>query len=169
MRKWAEVAGSEGRYEVSNDGLVRSRNYKGRGLTKILSLQPKRRGHLMVGLLLLGRRRWRYVHQLVLEAFVGSRPFPAAVARHLNGDPSDNRVENLAWGTKSQNAMDAVAHGTHCCNRGERNGQALLTEAQALQALKSDQSPRELAKRFGVSPAAIYAIRSGQTWGYLRG
>lgn len=52
------------------------------------------------------------VHQLVLEAFVGPRP-EGMVTRHLNGDPSDNRLTNLAWGTHAENNADTVQHGTH--------------------------------------------------------
>jgi hypothetical protein len=33
--------------------------------------------------------------------------------RHRNGNPTDNRPENLAWGTPTQNALDKILHGTH--------------------------------------------------------
>jgi len=32
---------------------------------------------------------------------------------HNDGDPHNNRVSNLRWGTASENALDAVRHGTH--------------------------------------------------------
>lgn len=35
------------------------------------------------------------------------------MCRHLNGNPYDNRLENLAWGTPSENMLDKVRHGTH--------------------------------------------------------
>src|SRR5262249_12949164 len=38
---------------------------------------------------------------------------PHHEVRHLNGIRTDNRPENLAWGTKSENMQDAVRHGTH--------------------------------------------------------
>ena len=50
------------------------------------------------------------VHRLVAEAFHG--PSDQQV-RHLNGDPADNRPENLTYGTNSQNQIDSVTHGTH--------------------------------------------------------
>jgi hypothetical protein len=52
------------------------------------------------------------VHQMVCEAFYGPKP-PGHEVRHLNGDTLDNRAINLAWGTKSENMLDKVAHGNH--------------------------------------------------------
>lgn len=59
-----------------------------------------------------GRKIRRRVHHLVLEAFVGPRP-KNAETRHLNGNSSDNRAENLRWGTGSENRQDTLRHGTH--------------------------------------------------------
>jgi len=52
------------------------------------------------------------LHTLVCAAFRGPRP-AKAVVRHLNGDPTDDRAENLDWGTQSENIRDSVLHGTH--------------------------------------------------------
>jgi hypothetical protein len=63
------------------------------------------------------------VHSLVILAFVGPRPDGEQV-RHLNGNPADNRLTNLAYGTQSQNQQDSLRHGTHAqaakthCPRG---------------------------------------------------
>lgn len=47
------------------------------------------------------------VHQLVLEAFVGPRPKAKQGSLidvlHINGDPTDNRLENLKYGTRGEN------------------------------------------------------------------
>ena len=115
---WRPVIGHEGKYEVSNIGRVRSVDhmvYAGEGrqrLAKGRILKPgslRRQGHQYVN---LGKGNSRYVHQLVLEAFVGTMP-DGAVTRHLNGIPTDNRVENLAWGTHLENMRDTLRHGTH--------------------------------------------------------
>jgi len=61
-----------------------------------------------------------FVHTLVLTAFVGPRP-PSLEARHLNGNPQDNRwPENLAWGTHSENEKDKIKHGTNIHKRDQR-------------------------------------------------
>jgi hypothetical protein len=54
-----------------------------------------------------------YVHVLMLETYVGPRPFPKAETRHLNDDKFDNRIESLAWGTQSENNDDRVTNGIH--------------------------------------------------------
>lgn len=118
--RWVPVVGHEGSYEVSDHGRVRSLDRVTKGKDgairpfrgKLLKQRPQRWGHLKVVLYQgNGQKRQRYVHQLVLEAFVGTRP-AGAITCHNNGDPSDNRVENLRWDTHSGNTVDRVRHGT---------------------------------------------------------
>lgn len=47
--------------------------------------------------------RTHRVHVLICEAFHGPKPFPEAVAMHLDEDGSNNRASNLGWGTQKQN------------------------------------------------------------------
>lgn len=51
------------------------------------------------------------VHHLVLETFVSNCP-DGMNCRHLDGDPSNNALSNLAWGTQSEQVADKKAHGT---------------------------------------------------------
>jgi len=62
---------------------------------------------------------------MVLEAFVG--PCPEGMeCCHRDGNPANNHVGNLYWGTRSENLYDAVRHGAHAfasrseCSRGHR-------------------------------------------------
>lgn len=70
-----------------------------------------------------GKRKKFYVHQLVMLTFVGPRPAGMEI-RHLDGDPTNNCLENLEYGTHSQNNYDIVEHGNHYwankthCRRG---------------------------------------------------
>lgn len=116
--RWASVVGAEGRYEVSDLGRVRS--LLGRS-PRLLTLKPNSNGYLTVNIYSGSRpRRRRSVHQLVAEAFTGPHP-PGTDVRHLNGVKTGCRAVNLAYGTRSQNMLDAVQHGacvdankTHC-------------------------------------------------------
>jgi hypothetical protein len=88
-----------------------------------------------------------FVHRLVLEAFVGPMP-PGAVSRHLNGDPTDNRIENLAYGSQSENQLDAIRHGTHSqasktrCKQGHE-----YTAENTYLAISSGQRARRRCRR----------------------
>jgi hypothetical protein len=52
-----------------------------------------------------------YIHDLVLETFIGKRP-EGKEACHINGEKSDNRLDNLYWGTRKENVADAIKLGT---------------------------------------------------------
>ena len=118
--EWRPVVGWEGLYEVSDQGRVRSsdrtvhckngrtQRYKGR----VLKPRKSRDGHLRVYLCREGKPRNKSVHRLVLEAFVGVCP-EGMECLHADGNPENNRVANLRWGTCSENALDSVNHGTH--------------------------------------------------------
>ena len=116
---WRPVIGWEGLYEVSNKGRVRSlpRHVEGKGIRKFWpgrvisqSAHPDG-GHKYLKLCRDGTSTTVRVHRLVLEAFVG--PPEGRMCCHINGNPADNRVENLYWGTNSDNQYDSVRHGTH--------------------------------------------------------
>lgn len=57
------------------------------------------------------------VHRLVLLAFVGPARSKSHVCRHLDGNPANNTLSNLAWGTQQQNWDDRRRHGTDLVGR----------------------------------------------------
>jgi hypothetical protein len=57
-------------------------------------------------------RKTRYIHDLVLEAFVGPKPSGNDV-RHGPLGRSNNSLVNLCYGTRSDNEYDKVLDGTH--------------------------------------------------------
>lgn len=123
--RWKQVEGWP--YEISSLGRVRrlpvptfgrdGRTRRFKGLHKLcvgsrtLNLHDGSR-YYRVRLYQKAMGKTFKVHHLVLEAFVGSKPSPTHECRHLNGDATDNRVENLCWGTRKENIRDAVRHGT---------------------------------------------------------
>jgi len=106
-------------------------------------------------------------HVLVCEAYHGERP-DGKVVRHKNGIPSDDRADNLQWGTQAENCQDTVSHGKS--TRGSKNAQAKLTIEQAKEIrdrARNGESTVELARWFGVSQPTICDIKSGRTWSHL--
>ena len=114
---WRPVLGFEGLYEVSSYGRVRSlsrvrttpdgQKFKIHG--RVLKGGADRDGYRGVNLPRDGKYYPRKIHKLVLEAFDGLCP-EGMETRHLNGMPFDNRLVNLAWGTRAENRRDIVRH-----------------------------------------------------------
>lgn len=124
---WRPIPGWEGYYEVSNTGRIRSVDrfiggpyglVKRRG--QEMHRSANRNGYLYTMGSREGEQKRIWVHRAVLEAFVGPR-LPRQVCLHGNDNPSDNRVENLRWGTQKENIIECVSRGrqanarkTHC-------------------------------------------------------
>lgn len=99
-------------YEITKDGHVFSvlHNWRGYGPREMRqSLNTD--GYPSVRLTIYGKRKRVTIHRLVVNTFLAERPGPEYEIRHLNGNKTDNRVENLVWGTKQDNADDRERHG----------------------------------------------------------
>lgn len=109
-----------------------------------------------------------YVHRLVLETFVGQRP-PGSECRHFpDSDPANCSLDNLSWGTRSENEADKLTHGTY--QLGSKNTQAKLTAADvaAIRSLITGGcSRRQIAKQYQVASSTIDKIAWGKNWGWL--
>lgn len=124
---WKPVVGYEGYYEVSSLGRVRSLR---RTMTRkngiphtipgrVLKQPVSKRGYFTVALHQGGVQRTSTVHRIIAKAFIPN-PDNLPVVRHLNDNPLDNRIENLAWGTQRENTNDAIRNGTHRSWPGEK-------------------------------------------------
>lgn len=158
------------RYGITQDGRVR-RLDTGRWLKATIA---KRGGYQQVALWEGGHGRICYVHQLVTLTFHGPRPTAKHDTAHADGNKLNNHFTNLRWATRSENERDKIRHGRS--NRGERNGGARLTDAQAHEIVaRAKTLPRssggkrvrkgglrKLGREFGVTPSAIWQIIAGR-------
>lgn len=160
MEIWKPVVGYEALYEVSNAGQIRT--IRTGHIKKYTHDKQKKRP--FVGLWIDNKQRIIYPHKAVLEAFVGIRP-KGMEGCHNNGDPFDNRLENLRWDTPKNNQLDRIKHGTS--NRGERCAASKLTEDQ-VRAIRADtRLQRIIAAEYNVRDSAISRIKSGKRWSHL--
>ena len=113
IEKWKDIAGYEGFYLVSDMGRVKSL-WGGRDAQsgKILKQTLHRAPYLKVILAKNGVHKNHSIHQLVAMAFL-KNPSKKKEVNHLNGDPTDNRVVNLEWTTRKENADHAHAIGKY--------------------------------------------------------
>lgn len=169
---WRDIPGYVGSYQVSSLGRVRSlprvipvydsirqityaRPCPGKILRQAVC---DKAGHVSVH---LGKYcRGIPVHQLVMLAFHGPPP-PGMEAMHLNGNPVDNRPENLQYGTHSQNMTDMYRLG---------KGPLKLTPEDVRQirfGLAGGWSVKELAAMYGVSETCICRIRKRRRYAWV--
>ena len=104
MEVWKDIEGYEGKYQVSNEGRVRSLYDRGVKREKILSLLNHNCGYLVITLSLNGVHKRYLVHRLVAMAFIDN-PNGYEFVNHKDENKKNNNVENLEWCTKSYNAI----------------------------------------------------------------
>ncbi|MCC6419530.1 MAG: HNH endonuclease [Gemmataceae bacterium] len=154
-------------YRVGSDGSVWTLRYKGvrrNGWRQLGLSQRKRQGYITACFRQGGKNHIRYVHRLVLEAFIGPCP-DGMESRHMNGNPHDNRLENLCWGTRQQNIEDKCRHGTIL--RGSDVPLAKLQERDIpiiVRLYQDGISGAIIGRAFGVSGGTIRDIASGKHW-----
>lgn len=169
---WLPVRGYEGLYEVSNLGKVR-RDFvapaRSLGVPgKLLKPLVGPHGYLIVSLSNQGAVTNYRLHRLVLIAFCGDEPFEGAIACHNDGDRKNCALNNLRWGSPSDNQADRVRHGTAL--RGEAVFGAILTEPKVRQIrerLRAGEIGRTIAPDFGVSVSTIHLIRKNRIWRHV--
>jgi hypothetical protein len=140
----------DSRYEVSDHGRVRNSKTK-----KLVAQDPNHGGYLRVRLRCDdGKRRWRRVHVLVLETFVGPRPSPRHVGAHFPvNDKQNNRLENLRWATPEENESHKKLVGT---TTGGRSYTLKPIELEVIrQRRKTGESYSKIARDFGIHRRSV--------------
>ena len=111
------------------------------------------------------------VHRLVYEAFVG--PIPKGITiNHIDGDRTNNRLGNLELATMREQMIHAYATGLQKRAKGEARGAvAKLTEKDVREIRASYKframTGKTLGKKYGVSPACIWAVIRRDRWNHI--
>lgn len=85
-------------YEVSDSGEVRNTKYN-----RLLTPSPGAGGYLRVNLRRDNKSYQKYIHRLVAEAFLEGE----GEVNHLDGNRTNNNVNNLEWTTHAKNVQHA--------------------------------------------------------------
>lgn len=138
----------------------------------LIRLTPRRNAdnYLEVGLAVNLRSKMKRIHKLLALTFLGEPLTSKHEVRHLDGNPKNNKLSNLAWGTTQENAQDSIKHGTRC--RGEQMHGAKLTRKQVhaiVKECRKGKTHRELAVKYKVNHSSIGFILTGKTWSWLTG
>lgn len=163
MEEWRSIDSYDG-YEVSNLGRVRSwwktqRHRRTRRDSPVVLSGTMNGRYRRFCISVNGRMSYKFAHHVVAEAFHGHRPTGMWVL-HRNGDTTDNRADNLYWGTPKQNAEDREAHGNTLF--GARNPKAKLSDEQVASIreryARGGSRQADLAAEYGVTQAHISLV-----------
>lgn len=107
------------------------------------------------------------IHAVAALAFFGPRP-KGMVVRHLDGDPTNNRLENLAYGTFADNEADKERHGRR--PKGESVIGSKLTEEDVIEIRRrfaDGATYPQLLEKWPLHPTSMHHAVHGLTWGHL--
>ena len=154
---WKDIKDYEGLYQISNYGNVKSlpkerRNRRGIYIQKekLLSLTNTSTGYKKVELVKDGKRKGFKVHRLVAQAFIPN-PDEKPQVNHIDGDKTNNYVDNLEWATASENSI-------HAYNTGLNSNKKELNENEIVSMYMNGITKEDIAKQYGVSNAVIKRI-----------
>lgn len=152
-------------YEVSDSGQVRSYRRRGHGgmmaAPKLLKLQRYGTYYHVRLTRFDGKIIQAAVHVLVLEVFVGPRP-EGMLALHKDDEPTNNDVENLYWGTPSDNGRDAWRNGSYADRNVTWAKLSSEDVAEIRERLAAGERQSAIALTFGVHPSAVSDIKTGR-------
>jgi DNA invertase Pin-like site-specific DNA recombinase len=159
--KWAVVPRSDGRYQVSSKGRIR-----GLRSGKILKISQSSDAHESVMLRIGGESFNWPVHRIVMAAFEGPAPEDRPLVRHLDGDPTNNHLENLCYGTAQENWRDTVRHGTAAIEEDHPGAKLTVAQVEAIRReyASTPVNMTELSEKYGVDAGTIRPIVTGKTW-----
>lgn len=151
MEKLKDIPGYEGLYKISNNGNV----YRIANLCN----QDKRivkgqlvKGYSYVCLCKNHIPKFYQRHRLVALAFI-KNPNNLPQVNHKNGNPADNRVENLEWCSASYNAI----HSARILNRGK--SKLTWKQIETIRLLrKKGETLAELSNKYNVAKSTISRI-----------
>lgn len=174
--EWRDIKGYEGLYQISNFGncrsLGRANIYKDNRVHVLngKNLKSYIRGKYSCVMLYknkLGKNF--YLHVLVIENFIGNKPFGKQV-NHIDGNKNNNRIDNLEYITPSENMFHSSKLGLAVT--GERHYCHKLTESKVIEIRKrykeGNVTVRALAREYGVTQRTMQQVIEKSTWRFIK-
>lgn len=140
-------------YDILPDGRILNKRWN-----RYIKPQPNNKGYGRVQLC----GKFYFVHRLVAEKFIPN-PNNLPQVNHIDGDKTNNCIENLEWVTNQENRDHAIKNGLHL--QGEKCSWSKLT-LENVKYIRNHReiSRKELSELFGVAISTIKDIQNGHSW-----
>jgi len=158
MEEWRDIPGYEGKYQVSNNGNVRSLYHRSKQRIKLLKTTAHHKGYKVISLCPINGcpRKWYQVHRLVAMAFIPNQNNKPEI-NHKDGNKHNNSVSNLEWVTYSENTVHGWANGL-MKSHGKKVAQFTLDNS----FLRTIESAAKADRLLHLSPGSISDCCSGK-------
>ena len=163
MEIFKDIIRFENKYQISNTGKVRN---KKTGL--ILKPKYNQKGYQYVNLSVDRHKsiKW-YIHRLVGFHFIPN-PENKPQVNHIDGNPSNNNVDNLEWVTNEENQRHAVLNNLHFQGEARKDSKFTNESVKLLPKLiEIGFSVKDINSLTGVAVQNLRKIILGKTWRQL--
>lgn len=152
-------------YAVTTDGEIFS--FKRKVPLKLRPRVSSSTGYPGVSLCRNGEIHSITVHSAVALAFIGPRP-DGHVVRHLDGNPENCVLSNLAYGTYAQNEDDKARHGRRPVGQAIYNSKLTPHDVADIRRMYASGSTHEaLLKIWPINPTSMHRVVHGHVWKHL--
>jgi hypothetical protein len=152
-------------YHITPDGSIYSTKWNRTRLLKAWLLH----GYLTVGLRIGGKYSFVSIHRLIALTFIPNTDEKPHVL-HRNDIRTDNRIENLYWGTHTENIREAIRNGRELGHKGDSHHNAKLFPLDILmirRLKKGGWKERQIAPWYGIQLNTVCQICSGERWSHI--
>lgn len=169
--EWVSIEGFKGFYEINRLGDVRSITRTVKNGRKTCTYQSRilkqscKAGYKSVCLCRDGKQYYLHIHRLLAKAFISGI---GQVVRHLDGDPLNNSISNLAWGSFVDNENDKLLHGRR--PRGETHPNSKITGdiVRKIRIFKSSgRSQLSIAAELGIGRGVVGTVVRDEGWRHI--
>lgn len=179
MEIWKDIQGFETRYQISDEGRVKSLSRRvpnGKGfinkVERILKSRLSFKGYPCIDLNTHeGVKKNIVIHRLVAQAFIPN-PENKPQVNHIDGNKQNNAVENLEWVTNSENMKHATINGLRHKPTGSKNHWAKLDENKVVEIRekykKGGIRQQDLAKEYNICEELVQGITTYRFWKHVK-
>ena len=175
VEEWRDILDSDGRYKVSNTGRIKRMGFY--ITTKAGKKIPSYKKYFGEKVLSSGTScksyptfeydgKGRTIHRLVAEAFIDN-PDNKPCVNHIDGDRTNNRVDNLEWCTYQENTQHGYDLGLIPRMSGEDSRRVNRSQSEIdFIRLWIDVGYRniDISRGMGIEASTISRVRTNTTW-----